>query len=121
MRSTERSGRTDIDRLCAPEMIEVNARILTGVSAFGKFFAARKKYHDDPRAARDPANTAKASPMRFLVAARTNPIPEFGLLLCVAAPSQRVHRRHEFALAAFHEIANARLIDCADNDDRSPL
>jgi hypothetical protein len=85
-RSTERSGCTDTDSLFAPGMIEVSARMLSGVSAFKKFFAARKQYHDDPRARRrDLENTAMASLMRFLVVIRTNPRPEFGLLLCIVA------------------------------------
>jgi hypothetical protein len=71
-------------------MIEVSARMLSGVSAFKKFFAARKRHHDDPRARRrDPDNTATASPMRFLAVARTNPKPEFGLLLCIVVPRLR--------------------------------
>lgn len=31
-----------------------------------------------------------------------------------------MNRRREFTPAAFHETGNARLIGCADNDDRSP-
>ncbi len=54
---------------------------------------------------------------RLFVAARTNPKPEFGLALCIVAPRQRVNWRHQFAPAAFNETANARLIDCADNND----
>jgi hypothetical protein len=75
-------------------MIEVSARMSSGVSAFRKFFAARKWYHDDPIARRrDPDNPATASPMRFLAVARTNPKPEFSLLLCIVAPHHRESAR----------------------------
>jgi hypothetical protein len=90
------------------------------VSAFRKFFAARKQYHDDPRARRrDPDNTATASPMQFSVVAWTNPKPEFGLLQCIVAPRHRANRRLEFTPAVFHETDSAGLIGCAGDDDRS--
>lgn len=93
-------------------------RLLSGVSAFSKFFAAKKRYHDDPRARRrDPDNTATASPMRFLVVARTNLKPEFGLLLCIIALRHRVNRCHEFTPRRSMR-PTTRLIGCADNDDR---
>jgi hypothetical protein len=46
--------------------IKVSIRMLTGVSAISKFFAARKSYHDPPIARqRDPAGTATAPSMRI--------------------------------------------------------
>jgi hypothetical protein len=100
-------------------MIEVSARMLSGVSAFSNFCGQEAV----PR--RSESKATRSGSHRHYVAnvisrRCTNEFKSaLGLLLCIVAPRHRANRHHEFTPATFHETDNARLIVCADNDDRT--